>query len=67
MWAMAMSMTCPCCRHRANANASEVLCSLPAHARGAYPVETKHALNENSHLGASVTTVFDLLMPTYGN
>jgi len=67
MWAMVMSMTCPCCRHRVNANASEILCNLPAYARAGYPVESKYALNKNSHLGVSATTVFDLLIPTYGN
>jgi len=66
-WAMVMSMTCPCCRHRVNANASEVLCDLPAYTRGGYPVESKYALNKNSHIGVSATTVFNLLMPTYGN
>ena len=30
-------------------------------------MESKYALNKNSHIGQSATTVFDLLMPTYGN
>jgi len=74
IWAiMIMSMTCSRCRHRVNSNVAEVLCTLPApsrtmsHARAAYPLETKHALNKNSHIGVSATTVFDLLMPMYGN
>jgi len=67
MWAMIMSMTCSRCKHRVNSNAAEVLCTLPACARSAYPVETKHALSKNSHIGVSATTVFDLLMPTHGN
>ena len=51
-----------------NANSGEVLSRLPACARNAHPVETKHALdNKNSHIGITATTVFDLLMPTCGN
>jgi len=68
LWCMVMSMTCPCCRYRVDANTGEVLCSLPAYARNAYPVETKHAFdNKNLHIGQSATTVFDLLMTTHGN
>jgi len=67
MWVMAMSMTCNKCRHHVNDNAGEVLCTLPAYARNAYPVETKYATNKNSHLCISATSVFDLLMPTCGN
>jgi len=37
------------------------------YARQAYPVETKHALNKNLHIGRSATDVMDLLMTTYGN
>jgi len=70
LWCMVMSMTCanPACRTRMNSNSCEILCQLPAYARNAYPVETKYALdNKNSHIGKTATTVFDLLMPTYGN
>jgi len=68
MWAMVMSMKCPTCKYRVNANSGETLCNLPAYARDAYPVETKCAFdNKNSHLGSSATCVFDLLMTTYGN
>ena len=67
MWCMVMSLTCPCCRWRVNANSCEVLCNLPAYARMAYPVDTKYALNKHSHIGRSATDVMDLLMPTYGN
>ena len=44
-----------------------MLSSLPAHTRAAHPVESKHALNKNSHIGQSATSVFDLLVPTCGN
>jgi len=67
LWCMVMSMTCPRCRHRSNSNSGETLSALPACARAAYPVETKCALNKNSHIGQSATAAFDLLMPTHGN
>jgi len=67
MWCMIMSMTCPTCRHRVNSNSGEVLSSLPTYARAAYPVKSKYALNKNSHIGQSATSLFDLLMPTCGN
>ena len=66
-WAMVQSMTCRCCPFRVDANDGELLCSLPACARQAYPVETKYANNKHSHIGRSATDVMDLLMPTYGN
>jgi len=66
-WAMVQSMICCRCKWRVDANDGELLCTLPAHARQAYPVETKHALEKNSHLGKSTTDMMDLLMPTYGN
>lgn len=67
MWCVIMSMTCTRCKHRVNSNSGDTLSSLPAYARAAYPVDPKYALNKNSHIGQSATTVFDLLMPTYGN
>jgi len=67
IWCMVQSMICSCCKWRVNANNGELLCSLPAYARQAYPVETKYAVNKNSHIGRSATDVMDLLMPTYAN
>ena len=68
MWCMVQSMTCTKCPNRISANEGNILRSLPAYARNAYPVEPKYALSKkHSHLGKSATTVFDLLMPTYGN
>jgi len=68
LWCMVQSMVCRCCKARLHANADEVLCKVPACARAACPVETKHALpSENSHIGKGATAVFDLLMPTCGN
>ena len=66
-WCMVQSMVCTRCKWRVNANNGELLASLPAYARQAYPVETKYAINKNSHIGRSATDVMDLLMPTYGN
>jgi len=66
-WCMVQSMQCPRCKWRVAANSCETLCSLPACARASYPVETKCALNKNSHVGRSATEVMDLIMPTYGN
>jgi len=65
LWCMIQSMVCPCCKFRVNANNGELLCSLPAYARQAYPVETKYAINKHSHLGISVMDMMDLLMPIY--
>jgi len=68
MWCAVMSMECPGCKHQPQANDGEILGCLPGYVRGAYPVETKYALEEkNSHIRVSATTVFDLLIPTYGN
>jgi len=67
-WAMVQSMTCRCCRYGVDANSGEILCSLPAYARNAYPVETKYAFdNKNCHLGRTVTELMDMMMPTSGN
>ena len=66
-WAMAQSMVCSCCKWRVSSNNGELLCTLPPHARQAYPVETKCAVNKNSHMGRSAADVMDLLMPTHGN
>jgi hypothetical protein len=68
-WGMVMSMTCPKCKTRINANDGAVLASIPSYAATAYPVQSNFALsNKNCHLGRSATDVFDLLsMPIYGN
>lgn len=67
-WCMVMSMTCPSCRRRFNANDGEVLAGLPAYAASSYPVETKYALHQkNSHLSRQATEIFDMLLTTYGN
>jgi hypothetical protein len=63
-----MACSNPNCRSRFNANDSDILCSLPAYATSAYPVESKYtAGNRNSHIGRNATDVFDLILPTYGN
>ena len=68
LWCMVMSMVCTCRKTRMNSNSGELLCKLPAHARNAYPVETKYALeNKNCHIGKTAMNIFDLLMPTNGN
>jgi hypothetical protein len=64
---MVMSMKCPSCKSRFNANDSAVLICLPAYASSAYPVNMKYASNRNSHLGRNATDAFDLILPTYGN
>jgi hypothetical protein len=67
-WCMNMSMTCPECKVRLNANSAEILAQIPEYARAAYPVEAKYATGfKHSHIGQSATDVFDLLMTTYGN
>ena len=66
-WCVAQSMVCTKCELRVNANNGELLCSLPACVRQSYPVDMKHALNKNSHVGRSATDVMDLLMTTCGN
>ena len=67
-WCSVQSMVCTCCKRRVSANSCKMLHKSPAHARLAYPVETKHALDDkNSHLGRGATQVMDLLMPTCGN
>jgi hypothetical protein len=67
-WCMVMSMTCPSCKSRHNANDAVILSRLPAYAMLAYPVDTRYALLcRNSHLGRDATNVFDQILPTYGN
>jgi hypothetical protein len=67
-WCMVMSMKCPSCKARFDANDSVILCHLPPHIATAYPVEPKYAAsNRNSHISRSATDVFDMLLPTYGN
>jgi len=68
LWCMIQSMTCPRCHYREDSNDGEIICSLPAYARNVYPVEAKYCFDhKHSHLARSATSVFDLLMTTYGN
>jgi len=66
-WAIVMTMKCPCCKQRFNANDGAILCRLPAYAATAYPVEPKFAQSRNCHVSRTATDSFDLLMTTYAN
>lgn len=66
-WCVVMSMTCSCCKRRANANNGSVLAAMPSHAAAACPVTSTCALPKNSHLGKLATDAFDFLMTTCGN
>jgi len=66
-WCMVVSMTCPCCRRCCWANDGGTLTRIPAFAAATYPVESKHALQKNCHIGRDATQVFDMLMTTCGN
>jgi len=66
-WAIVMTMKCPCCKQRFNANDGAILCRLPAYAAAAYPVEPKFAQSRNCHVSKTATDSFDLLMTTYAN
>jgi len=67
LWAIVKPLRCPGCKERFLGNEGIILANLPPYAASAYPVETKCAARNNSHLGRNATDVFDLLMTTYGN
>lgn len=67
-WCMTMSVTCPCCNARHNANDGVILVQIPACAANERPVEPKCALLSGKSLfGRTATDMLDQLTPTHGN
>jgi len=63
-----MSMTCPCCERRFDANEGDVLVNLPDCAADEHPVETQCAFDDcESHLSRSAADVFSTTTLTHGN
>jgi len=68
VWCIVMSLLCPRCCRRFNANEADVLVNLPEHVADAYPVDSTYALGTYScHLARAAADVFATIMVTYGN